>query len=77
MNNEIPQFPIEFSTDIRSLIKERGMDCIDAVIYWCEQNSYEVEYAAALIQNDPAMLFDIQVEAENLHYIKKTSRLPI
>ena len=71
------QFPTEFSNEIRQLIKEKEMECIDAVIHWCEQNKFEVEYAASLIKNDPTMMFDIQVEAENLHYIKKTSRLPI
>jgi hypothetical protein len=74
--NEL-QFPSTFSIEIRQLIQEKEMECIDAVIFWCEQNNYEVEYAASLIKNDPVMLFDIQVEAENLHYLKKTSRLPV
>ena len=37
------QFPTEFSNEIRQLIKEKEMECIDAVIHWCEQNNFEVE----------------------------------
>ena len=53
------------------------MEFIDAVIQWCDMNNTEVEYAAALIKRDPYILSNIQVEAEDLNFLKKCARLPI
>jgi hypothetical protein len=66
-----------FSSDVRKLIEERKMDYIDAVVYWCEQNNLEVEYAAGLIKRDPNIMSRIQMEAEDLNFLKKGARLPI
>jgi hypothetical protein len=68
---------LNFSQDVRKLCQEKSMEYIDAVVHWCEKNNVEVEYAAALIKKDPAMYYDVQTEAENLNYLKKTARLPI
>lgn len=68
---------INFSQEVRKICQEKSMEYIDAVVYWCEQNKVEVEYAAALIKKDPVMYYDVQTEAENLNYLKKTARLPI
>jgi len=73
---ELPKIAT-FSGDIRKLIDEKQMEYIDAVVHWCETNEVEVEYAADMIKKDPAMLFSVQVEAENLNYLKKMSRLPV
>lgn len=66
-----------FSSDVRKLIEEKKMEYIDAVVYWCEQNNLEVEYAAGLIKRDPYIMSRIQMEAEDLNYLKKGARLPI
>jgi hypothetical protein len=71
-----PKF-LTFSTDVRNLCKERGMEYIDAVVHWCESNNVEIELAANLIKKDPLMKSMIQIEAENLNYLKKTAKLPI
>lgn len=66
-----------FNAEVRKLKSERNMDYIDAVIYWCELKGVEVELAADLITGDASMLSNIQEEAENLNYLKKTARLPV
>lgn len=66
-----------FSSEVRRLIEEKEMEYIDAVVHWCELNNLEVEYAASLIMKDPVILFNIRTEAENLNFLKKTSRLPV
>jgi hypothetical protein len=68
---------INFSQDIRKICQEKSMEYIDAVIYWCEKNNVEVEYAAALIKKDSVIMSQIQTEAENLNIVKKTAKLPI
>ena len=66
-----------FSSDVRSLCEEKQMECIDAVILWCERNKLEVEYAAVLVAKDPVIKSMIQIEAENLNFLKRNARLPI
>ena len=68
---------INFSQDVRKICQEKSMEYIDAVVYWCERNNVEVEYAAALIKKDSVILSQIQTEAENLNILKKTAKLPI
>lgn len=66
-----------FFADINKLRSEKNMECIEAVVHWCEINNLDVESAAALIKKDPMMRSMIQVEAENLNILKKTAKLPI
>ena len=66
-----------FSADVRKLIDEKKMEYIDAVVHWCELNNLEIEYAASLIKRDPYIMSRIQMEAEDLNYLKKGARLPI
>jgi hypothetical protein len=69
--------PEQFSKEIVAICNEKSLTYIDAVLYWCEQTNHEVEYAASLIKNDPKIFSNIEIEAENLNVIKKTSRLPV
>jgi hypothetical protein len=68
---------LNFSQDVRKLCQEKSMEYIDAVVYWCERNNVEIEYAAALIKKDSVIMSHIQTEAENLNILKKTAKLPI
>jgi len=66
-----------FVQEIEVLYQTKNIQYIDAVVYWCEKNNVEVEYAAALIKKDPVFKSKIEVEAENLNILKKGARLPI
>ena len=66
-----------FANEIRALCNEKQMDYIDAVVHWCNSKDIEVELAASLVMADAALLSNIEEEAENLNYLKKTARLPV
>lgn len=66
-----------FIEEIDKLCLAKNIEYIDAVVYWCEKNGLEVELAADLIKRHPLMKSKIQVEAENLNYLKRSARLPI
>jgi hypothetical protein len=68
---------VKFSEDIRKLCDEKSLSYLDAVLHWCELNNLDEEYAADLIMKDQQILSRIQSEAEDLNFLKKTSRLPI
>ena len=50
---------------------------IDAICMYCEENGFEVEVAAKLVSG--VLKAKVQIEAEELHYLKKsnTSQLPL
>jgi len=69
--------PAQFMKEIDALVLEKKMEYIDAVIYYCERNSIEIETAASLIKGSAKMKAKIQTEAEDLNYLPKTRKLPL
>ena len=61
--------------NIESLVQKTKMSYIDAVMYYCEENKLEPETAGKMIGGK--LKQNIQDEAEDLHLIQKTSKLPI
>ena len=55
-----------FVEEVEKLCREKNIEYIDAVVFWCEKNNLEIETAAYWIKKDPAMRAKIQAEAENL-----------
>jgi hypothetical protein len=65
---------LNFSEDIELLCSKKGMSYLDAVIFWCESNNFDVEYAASLIRKDTVMKTKIYAEAESSNNLKKVSK---
>lgn len=66
-----------FVEEIEILCKDKNIEYIDAIVFWCEKNNLEVETAAYWVKKDPAMKSKVQAEAENLNILKRGARLPI
>jgi hypothetical protein len=66
-----------FVDEIETLCRDKNIEYIDAVVFWCERNKLEIETAAYWIKKDPVMRSKIQLEAENLNILKRGARLPI
>jgi hypothetical protein len=71
------QLNTEFPTEIEKLVREKEIEYMEAVILWCERNNLELEFAAEMIRRNTALKAKIQIEAENLNFMKKSARLPI
>jgi len=69
--------PTQFMQEIDKLVEDKKMEYIDAVLHFCNENDIEIETAASLIKSSAKMKAKIQLEAEELNYIKKTAKLPI
>lgn len=78
---EIPFNPVksvkDFQEEIDKLVKIKGMEYIEAVVYFCETTGMEIESAASLIRSSAKMKAVIQHEAENLNFLPKSAKLPI
>lgn len=67
--------PTQFSLMIEELAAELGSGLMDTIIHYCERNNMEVESAAKLC--NASVKGKIQLEAEDLNFLPKTTRLPI
>ena len=67
-----------FAQEIESLVhKTEGINYIDAIVHFCEQNSIDVESVPKLISKP--LKEKIKYEAQELNFLKRTSRakLPV
>jgi 1-deoxy-D-xylulose 5-phosphate reductoisomerase len=69
----------EFIMEIESLVKEKNIEYIEAIILYCDKNNIEVETVATIIKQNQAIKFKVQHEAETLKMVKSnpSARLPI
>jgi hypothetical protein len=67
----------KFSMAIEEIVYMKDIPYIDAVVMYCEETGFELEVAAKLISG--VLKSKIKLEAEDLHYLKKsnTSQLPL
>ena len=64
-----------FMENIEKLVQKTNMSYIDAVMHYCEENKLEPETAGKMIGGK--LKQNIQEEAEDLHLIQRTSKLPL
>ena len=67
----------DFHQQITAIAANTGMSFMDAVIEWCATNGVEIEQAAEWIKKDQVLKSNIEIEAEDLHFMKRSSRLPV
>ena len=70
--------PARFAEEIEKLVLlNADMNYIDAIVYFCEQNSLDLESVPKLISKP--LKEKIKYDAQQLNFMKKTSRakLPI
>lgn len=66
-----------FPQEIETLVAESGLEYIDAVLHYCEVNNLDIETVASIIKSSSKIKGKIQLEAESLNILPKTSKLPI
>ena len=67
----------QFLKEIEILVNEKRMEYIEAVVFYCEKNGMEIETAGQLIKQNQRFKAKIRTEAEDLHFIQRTPKLPI
>ena len=65
--------PAKFAQEIETLVLEnKDMNYIDAIVFFCDQNSIDVESVPKLISKP--LKEKIKYEAQELNFLKRTSR---
>ena len=68
----------DFFKEIEKMVKEKNIEYFEAVILYCEKNNLEVETVASVVKQNSALKSKIQIEAENVKMLKRSSaRLPV
>lgn len=67
----------KFYEEIEKIVEKYGASYLDAVTHYAEQNGVEIEQLSPVINRHPKLKAMIQLEAEDLNYLPKSSRLPI
>lgn len=69
--------PSQFSMEIESLVKEKKISYLDAVMHYVETNQVEIESVASLIKSSQILKSKLHNDAEELNLVKRTAKLPI
>ena len=64
--------PSKFAMEIEGIVSKEGMNYIDAICYYCEVNSLEIESVTKLISKP--LKEKLKYDAQELNFMKKTSR---
>ena len=68
---------VEFIMEIETIVKEKNIEYIEAIVLYCEKNNLEVETVATIIKQNQVITHKVQLEAENLKMVKRSgARLP-
>lgn len=67
----------DFLLKIETIAKEKRLDYMDAVLWYCSNSGLEIETAAELIRKNAKIKARIKQDAENSGYFPKTAKLPI
>ena len=66
---------IDLNLTIEELVKEKGLSYMDAVLYHAQALEIEPEAMAKMLNQ--SVKDKIEVEAQELHLLKRTAKLPI
>jgi len=71
------QFNSSLIEEVEKIVKDKKILYFEAVLIWCDLNNHEIEFAGEIIKKNMVLRSKIQLEAENLNFMRKSSRLPI
>ena len=67
----------DFITEVERMVIEDELTYMDAIINWCEQRNIEIESMSSVIANNSVIKAKLQHEAENLHFLPKSIKVPL
>ena len=69
------QTPKTFSLEIEKVAKDKGINHMDAVIWYCQKNNLEPDSGGRLITK--GLKEKIEANARDLNFLPKQAQLPI
>ena len=69
--------PNNILVEIESLVSQKGLSYIDAMLHYCDKNQIEPDVLGEMVRGSHIFKQKVQTEAEDLNFLPKTQRLPI
>jgi len=66
---------IDLNLNIEQLVKDKGLSYMEAVLHYAETSELEPEVMAKMLNQ--SIKDKIEVEAQELHMLKQTGKLPL
>lgn len=70
MLQNIRRLKTELLAGVESLVKEKKLSYLDAVIHFCESNGVDLDQAGQIIQNNKKMTSKLKKEAAILNLLR-------
>jgi hypothetical protein len=68
--------PQKLYNELEELVWQHDITWMDAVLLYAEQRNVDIEAVAAMISKNANLKEHIRTDAENLHFLPKTTRIP-
>ncbi len=68
---------LNFYDDIEAHVTTSNVEYLDAILTWATKRNVELDQLVPLIKGNPNLCLRLTIEAEKLHLIEKTTRLPL
>lgn len=65
----------KFSEIIETIVSQKKISYMDAIVWYCEREEMEIETAAKLLS--AIIKAKLETEAQELNFLPKTSKLPL
>lgn len=62
---------------IHEYTEENNISYMDAILMYCDTHDVDIEYVGEIASKNPSIKAKVQEEAEELNFLKKTTRLPV
>jgi len=67
--------PKTFTLEIEKIVREKGITHMDAVLWYCQKESIELETVGSLISK--GLKEKIEANARELNFLPRTAQLPV
>ena len=67
--------PKQFSHEIENIVSHKNMAYMDAIVFYCEKNSIEVESIATLVNQNANLKAKLYEECMELNLVEKIATL--
>ena len=67
----------EFSLKIESIVREKHISYMDAVVWFCEQNEIDTGTVSSMINKSLKEKIKIEAQEKNMVKFPKTGKLPL
>jgi hypothetical protein len=68
---------VDFPMQIENIVRKKRIGYIEAIEIWCIQNGKDIIVGGDLAKRSPVIREKVRAEAEDLHFLPRSAKLPL